>query len=73
MPRDFPDMASLQRAATIHKFRPPLEGENEHDYRMALATHVEGRDFVESHEIRNGVGWNKFTDEQRMAMVLRSR
>jgi len=72
MPMDFPDMSSLKQAAEVHKFRQPHEGESEADFRVALANHVQSRDLVESLEIRNGVGWDKFTDEQNMDM-LKSR
>ncbi len=71
MPMDFPDMASLERAALVHKFRTINEGESEDSYRTALADHVESRDFVESYEIRNKVGWDKFTTEQNIDMVAR--
>ena len=59
MPMDFPDMQSLKMAAEIHKFRQPAEGETEVQYRRALADHVRPIDFIESEEIRNGVGWDK--------------
>lgn len=59
MPRDFPDMASLTRAAKQHKFREPVEGESEAVYRDQLANHVQSIDLVESLEIRNKVGWDK--------------
>ena len=72
MPMDFPDLKSLQSAARIHKFRDVLKGETEHDYRNALADHVASIDFVESEEIRNSVGWDKFTKSQNNAMLLRS-
>ena len=29
MPMDFPDMRALKRAAEIHGFRPPEDGEDE--------------------------------------------
>lgn len=73
MPMDFPDMKSLKRCAECHKFRQPNAAESEADYRTALADFVEPRDFVESCEIRNKVGWNRFTKEQSMDMLHRSR
>lgn len=72
MPMDFPDMQSLEWAAKAHKFRLPEEGEPEETYRKALANHVESIDFIESLEIRNGVGWDKFTKKQNEEAVLRS-
>jgi len=68
---NFPDMNSLKRVAEVHDFRQPNEGENEARYRAALADHVESIDFVESNEIRNKVGWDKFTDKQNTAMLER--
>lgn len=72
MPMDFPDMESLKRCAECWKFRQPNEGEFEADYRTALADFVEPRDFVESCEIRNKVGWNRFTKAQNADMGNRS-
>lgn len=71
MPMDFPDVKSLQRAAKIHDFRDIAENESEDDYRNALADHVSKRDFIESEEIRNKVGWNKWNDEQKKNMLRR--
>lgn len=71
MPMDFPDIDSLKRAAHVHGFRQPNEGESETRYRVALADHVQPIDFVESCEIRNKVGWDKFTEKQNTAMLER--
>ena len=71
MPMDFPDLNSLIRAARIHRFRGIEEGETEDQYRSALADHVGEIDYVESLEIRNKVGWNKFSDEQNKDMLRR--
>jgi hypothetical protein len=71
MPMDFPDLESLIRAAEVHKFRPPKEGEPERIYRGLLANHVESRDFIEAQEIRNGVGWDKFDNNMNRDMVNR--
>jgi hypothetical protein len=73
MPRDFPDMDSLIRVAECHDFRPPADGESEDAYRSALADHVQPRDYIESLEIRNRVGWNKFTAAQNLDMITRLR
>ena len=72
MPMDFPDMRSLEFCAEVHKFRSLQEGETEDDYRTALANHVEPIDFIESCEIRNGVGWDKFSQKQNISMIRRS-
>ena len=71
MPMDFPDMKSLKTCAKVHKFRNLKTGETEDEYREALAQHVEPRDTIEAEEIRNKVGWDKFTDEQNKAMLRR--
>lgn len=72
MPRDFPDMASLLKAARIHKFRQPTENEAMNQYREALADHVFKLDVVESGEIRSGRGWDKQTPEERFSLLLRN-
>ena len=61
MPTDFPDLASLERAALVHNFRMIMVDETEEHYRSALADHVQYIDFVESCEIRNKVGWGRFS------------
>ena len=71
MPMDFPDMKSLVLAAKIHKFREPKKGEDEASFREALANHVEPKDYIESCEIRNKVGWDKFSERQNQDMILR--
>lgn len=68
MPMDFPDMRSLEMAARIHKFRDIHEDESEDDYRNALADHIAPRDFMESQEVRNKVGWDQWSDEQKEDM-----
>jgi len=72
MPMDFPDMRSLIFCAKVHGFREPLSEETEEDYREVLANYVAQRDFIESEEIRNKVGWDKWTDEQKRDMLRRS-
>lgn len=71
MPMNFPDFNSLKRAAEIHQFRQPKSCEPENDYRIALADYVSKIDFVESEEIRNKVGWDKWNEQQKMAMLKR--
>lgn len=71
MPMDFPDIKSLKMAAEVHRFREILDNESEEQYRTALADHVAPRDRIESEEIRNKVGWDKFTAEQNLAMLQR--
>lgn len=72
MPMDFPDMESLINAAEVHKFRQPTEGESEYEFRRALADHVQPIDFIESLEIRNKKGWDRFTTGENLDMVIRA-
>jgi len=73
MPMDFPDLDSLKRAAEIHKFREyHEESESEDEYREALADHVETIDMIEGQEIRNKVGWDKFTPQQNINTLKRA-
>ncbi len=78
MPMNFPDSdefparGSLIQAASVHHFRQPNDGETQDAYRAALANHVSSIDYIESCEIRNKVGWDKFSDEQNMDMLKRS-
>lgn len=67
----FPESGSLINAAEVHRFRKPSNGESQDAFREALADHVESIDFVESCEIRNKVGWDKFSDSQNRAMLRR--
>ena len=71
MPMDFPDMKSLIRCAECWKFRAPLEAETEDRFRTALADFVQPKDLVESCEIRNKVGWDRFSDGQNADMLGR--
>lgn len=71
MPMDFPDMNSLKRAAGLWKFRQPNDGESESDYRFSLANFVESQDYVESLEIRNKVGWDRFSEDQNKDTLRR--
>lgn len=72
MPMDFPDFKSLKRCAEARKFRQPSDGETEEEFREALADFVEPSDLVESCEIRNKVGWDRFSDRQNIDMLGRS-
>ena len=72
MPMDFPDMKSLIMCARVHKFRKRNKGESEREFREALALYVEPRDRIEAEEIRNKVGWDKFTEDQNKKMLLRN-
>ena len=72
MPMDFPDLKSLLMAAKAHKFRKPNPEETENDYRETLVDYVKPIDFIESQEIRNKVGWDKWSDEQNKDMLRRS-
>lgn len=71
MPMNFPDMKSLKYAGESWQFRQPEEEETEEQYRIALADYVEPRDYIESLEIRNKVGWDRFTEEQNKDMLRR--
>jgi len=71
MPMNFPDLKSLKFCAKCHKFRKINEGESEDDYRSALADHVEPHDFIESHEIRNKVGWDQWSDKQNRDIIIK--
>jgi hypothetical protein len=68
MPMSFPNFESLKRAAKVHGFRQPTEGENETMYRYELANHVTPRDRIEGHEIRTGKGWNDWNDIEKMEL-----
>jgi hypothetical protein len=70
MPMDFPDLTSLKMAAKIHKFRPMMDRESEEHYRSALADHVRPIDHIESFEIRFGVGWDKWSDDQKRQSIF---
>jgi len=70
MPMSFPDMKSLKFTADIHNFRQPLEGESEDDFRLALAGYVINIDKIESYEIKFGVGWDQWTDEQKKESIF---
>lgn len=71
MPMDFPDMKSLERAAELWKFRKINKDETEIQYRNALADFVSSKDFIESEEIRNGCGWDKWSENQKRAILGR--
>jgi hypothetical protein len=64
-------MSSLCRAAKVHQFRQPNPDEAEKDFRVALADHVKPRDVIESEEIRYGVGWDQWNDDQKRSMLKR--
>lgn len=70
MPMSFPDFNSLKQHAEMVGFRQPAHSETEESFRTALADFVENIDVVESQEIRNKVGWDKFTDSQNFNMLL---
>ena len=72
MPRSFPDMKSLLECAQVRMFRESFDSETEDEYRTALADHVETLDYIESCEIRNKVGWDKFDNDMKREMFRRS-
>ena len=71
MPMSFPDMKSLISAAKVWKFRRPTEGETEQEYRSALADYVTPKDLIEAHEIRNKVGCDLWSKEQKSDLLKR--
>lgn len=71
MPLDFPDFETLKRVAEMHKFRQPFEGESEEYFRRALADHVQQIDLIESCEIRNKIGWDKWNEAQKLDCLMR--
>lgn len=71
MPMDFPDLNSLRSAAKIYGFRDIGHGEPEEEFRTALADHVASIDLVESEEIRNKVGWDKWSKTQEKDFLRR--
>jgi hypothetical protein len=72
MPMSFPDMASLKRAAEVHKFRLPEDDEPEDDYRKELADHVLMTDSIESMEIRSGKGWDRWDSSEQREGIRRT-
>ena len=73
MPMDFPNLESLKNAAKVHKFREINEGETEQKYREALADHVSEADIIEAHEIRTGIGWDKWNEDHKKDYLRRMR
>jgi hypothetical protein len=73
MPMDFPDFDSLIRAAEVHKFRMPNLDEPMSYYREKLHKHVLPIDRIEAFEILFGVGWDKWTDEQKKQSLYGGR
>jgi len=61
----FPDLKSLKMAAKVHNFRDIEYGEPTINYRNALANHVKSIDHIESFEIRFGIGWDEWSEEQQ--------
>ena len=72
MPMDFPDLKSIINAGSIHGFRSINKMETEDEYRESLANFVSDIDLIESLEIRNKVGWDKFSKSQNVDMLIRS-
>lgn len=71
MPMNFPDMKSLIAAAKVHKFRQPEQSEPEDSYRTALADFVSKIDFIESQEIRNKRGWDRWNEKENLDTLRR--
>jgi hypothetical protein len=66
MPITF-DSKTLLEQGKIH-FREIKEGDSISEYRNAYADHMEPIDLIESHEIRTGRGWNKWTEEDKKSL-----
>lgn len=73
----FPDYDSLKMAAQCHGFRDPQPNEQEDQYRAALADYVEETGYdgkghvIEAMEIRTGRGWDDFSENENIQLVLR--
>lgn len=72
MPMSFPTIEHVARAAEMHGFRKQNTGEADDAYRTAVADHVATRDAVESMEIRTGMGWDKWDDNQKREYLIRA-
>ena len=70
MPMNFPDMKTLQRRAEVHSFRQPRSNEEEANFRIELARHVLQRDRIEAFEIKFGIGWDQWTEEQKIDSLM---
>ena len=70
MPMNFSDMKSLKRAAELYHFRKINDGETEREYRKSLSEHVKPIDRIESFEILFGVGWDQWTDDQKLQSLF---
>lgn len=70
MPMDFPNLQSLKDRAKSRNFRNCKDGETEDMYRQAFAKYMDSIDMVEANEIRNKVGWDKWTKGQKLVSLL---
>jgi hypothetical protein len=66
MPMDFPDIHSLEMAARCWHYRSPYPNETDVEYRLALAKYVAHQDIIEAYEIKFGVGWDRWSDAQKV-------
>lgn len=64
MPMSFPTFESLKARASQRKFREPMEGETEAEFREAFADFMVKVDMIESMEIRTSVGWDEWPEFQ---------
>lgn len=65
MPVNFPDKDSVARAGKRWGFRTQKDDESDELYRGLVSLHVRDKDRIESFEILFGVGWDKWTEEQK--------
>lgn len=70
MPMNFPDFKSLKNHAKRRNFRQPENNETEEIYRNAFAKFMDNIDMIEANEIRNKVGWDQWTDNQKLVLFL---
>ena len=71
MPMNFPDYDSIKNRGKMWKFREPNPGETEESYRNALADFVQPKDLIESCEIKNKTGWDKWNQFEKMDVITR--
>lgn len=69
MPMTFDDQRLLSDGEWM--FRPKREDETLEGYRRSFAEDQDAKDPVQAHEIRTGAPWDKWTDAQFAALVLR--
>jgi hypothetical protein len=85
MPMDFTTHESVVRRAEQRGFRSPHKGgwkwtesgisrimiqpETEAEYRIAFANYMKTIDLIESEEVLNGIGWDKWNSVQKANLL----